>query len=145
MKDALTRFSRLQRIAPLSDEALAHLAEQGLALSEDALMRLEETESELLSSYGRFSFGTGPLSLLAKATAPVLSVDAPEASLAILEERFFELRELVPAEISDQEIAEALAEALGRFEGDAAALDDEDTGVLLDLLPDFGEEFYGER
>ncbi|MGN0071070.1 MAG: hypothetical protein ACI361_04435 [Atopobiaceae bacterium] len=145
MRDAFMLFATPHLSSPLSQKALACLDEHGLSLSEDALGRLQESESELLSTYGRLALGTGPLSLLAEKTASALSADALEETLSVLEERFFELRELVPPEISDAEIAEALAEALRHFEDDGAALADEDAGTLLALLSDFGDEFCGER
>lgn len=129
----------------LSPAAQDALGAAGIALAHEALARLKDEHAELLASYGRAEFGEGTLSLLVRTAAGSLDPAAPEASLSILQERFFELRDLVPAGIPDEELAEALAEALQDLEGDAAALADMDLSGLLELLPASRGDFDGER
>jgi len=86
------------------------LAQAGLSITrEDALM-LAERRAESLRAVERVEFGTPALAAIAEAIAssPFLMQDNVADALAELQDAFYLLRDDLPVEAPDAEIAEAL-------------------------------------
>lgn len=99
----------------------------GFDLSAWEIEEISWAEEACLVESGRVCFGEGASVRIARALSgsPYLEGDAAGA-LASLIEAFYEIREDTPAQVTDQEIAEALRE---HFDGEAAG----EVGLALAL------------
>lgn len=112
--------SRPQRQSLLG-EVNERLAAGGLSISrEDALM-LARRRGEALAEAGRVEFGTPAIVAIAEAvsSSPCLSLDDIADGLAELQDAFYVIRDELPADVPDAEIADALRGCLDAW-GDAA-------------------------
>lgn len=97
-----------------------HLAMAGLSITrEDALM-LAKQRSELLLETERTEFGPPAIETIAEAMAssPFLMQDNVADALAELQGAFYALRDDLPVDVSDAEIAEAMRGCFDAYEGD---------------------------
>lgn len=93
--------------------------EAGLSLTQDQVREIAEAERACLAACGRVSFGEPAAAKLIRAfsNSPYLAGSDVVETLSGLTEAFYDLREDLPAQMSDAEIIEALQE---RFDGLAA-------------------------
>ena len=99
-----------------------HLAVAGLSITrEDALM-LAERRVESLAETERIEFGPPAVAAIAKAIAssPFLMHDDAADVFVGLQDASYSLRDELPVDVPDAEIAEALRGCFGTHEGDAA-------------------------
>lgn len=115
------------------------LAQAGLSITrEDALM-LAERRAESLRAVERVEFGTPALAAIAEAIAssPFLMQDNVADALAELQDAFYLLRDDLPVEAPDAEIAEALRNCFDAYEGDAIEV----AALPRDEVMAFSEEY----
>ncbi len=128
----------LARVTQSSIEKAAR--DSGLVLTADQVREIAETESACLAECRRVSFGESAAIRVVHAFASSSFVTGETAAgvLAKLTESFYELRDDLPAVVTDAEIFESLQESFeGEAAGDvglAAALTGEQLSKQLDYL-----------
>ncbi len=104
-------------------EVNGQLAAGGLAITGEDARVLAERRAEALAETGRVEFATPAVVAIAEAvaTSPCLSQEGAVQDLAELQDAFYALRDELPADVPDAEIAEALRGCLDAW-GDAATV-----------------------
>ncbi|WP_165247079.1 DUF6323 family protein [Adlercreutzia sp. ZJ141] len=119
-------------------EVNGRLAAGGLSIScEDARM-LAERRDEALRETGRVEFGVPAIAIVteAVATSPCLLQDGLARDLADLQDAFYAIRDELPADVPDTEIAESLRGCLDAW-GDVATV----TSMPSDEIMRFSAEY----
>lgn len=95
-------------------EVNSRLTAGGLSISRENARMLAKRRSEALMKTERVEFGTPAIVTIAKAvaTSPRLSQDGLAQDLAVLQDAFYALRDELPADVPDAEIADALCGCL---------------------------------
>lgn len=101
----------------------SRLSTAGLSVTHEEAHMLAERRTESLAHAERVEFGTPALAVIAEAVAssPHLSQDGIAHALADLQDTFYTLRDELPVDVPDAEIAEALRGCLDAW-GDTADL-----------------------
>ncbi len=117
---ALSRARANSMSSPL-EEVNERLAAGGLSVSREDVRMLAERREEALAEAERVEFGTLAIMAVteAVATSPCLSQERVARDLAELQDAFYAIRDELPADVPDAEIAEALRGCLDAW-GDAA-------------------------
>ena len=99
-----------------------HLAEAGLSIARKEAFMLAERRAESLAEAERVEFGPPALAAIAEAvsSSPFLMQDNIANVLAELQDAFYALRDELPVDVPDGEIAEALRACFDAHGGDAA-------------------------
>ena len=121
---------RFARLTPTAREALA---EAGLVLTHEQLAIIEEAERAAAAEAERVSFGRSAADRIVTelADSPFIVRDRADRSFADLISAFYDLRDAVPSEVTDQELTERLRDA---FNGEAAGDADEAHALVRDAL-----------
>lgn len=115
------------------------LAVAGLSITREEALMLAERRAESLAETERIEFGPPAVAAIAKAIAssPFLMQDNVADALAELQDAFYLLRDDLPVEASDAEIAEALRNCFDAYEGDAIEV----AALPRDEVMAFSEEY----
>lgn len=106
------------------------MRDTGCNLSNREVEEVVRTEAACLAESGRICFGEGASALLIRAFSDSAYFTGNVANtLMDLVESFYEMRDDLPAQVTDQEIVEALRDC---FDGEAAG----DVGLALSLSKD---------
>lgn len=106
------------------------MRDTGCNLSNREVEEVVRTEAACLAENGRICFGEGASALLIRAFSDSAYFTGNVANtLMDLVESFYEMRDDLPAQVTDQEIVEALRDC---FDGEAAG----DVGLALSLSKD---------
>ena len=102
-------------------EVNKRLSASGMSITAKDARMLSERRAEALSEVGRMEFGQPAIVALveAVATSPCLSQDDVACDLAVLQDAFYSIRDEMPVDVPDAEIAEALRGCLDEW-GDVA-------------------------
>lgn len=114
------------------------LAGAGISLTHEDVLTLAARRAESLTSLERVEFGTPAIAAIAKAVgdSPHLTQKNAAASLALLQDAFYSLRDELPIDVPDDEIVEALQGCLDEL-GDAAEV----AAIPTDELMAYSKEF----
>ena len=129
-----------------ADATLAGLNERlsvgGLSITADEARMLSDRRAEALNGSGLVEFGQPAIVSIAEAvaTSPALSQDTIVHDLAELQDAFYAIRDELPVDVPDAEIAEALRGCLDEL-GDAAAV----AAMPADELMAYSEEYVFAR
>lgn len=101
------------------------LARNGLQLSPHAVAALQEQRASALGETERVELGPGALPLIAEtlASSPFLLQSNLFDALAQAQQTFYRLRDEIPVDVPDEELAEALRSCFDRFEGNLEELE----------------------
>ena len=118
----------------LESRVLASLDERGVYLSPDDIARIAKCRQSLLAQTERVEFDATGLNVLVEelAAAPCCRRHSFVATVEEALEAFYELREKLPAEVADDEIACEVAAAFAGAEGCVDCVDVDD--VLAELV-----------
>ncbi|WP_165047414.1 DUF6323 family protein [Adlercreutzia sp. ZJ305] len=99
------------------------LAAGGISISREDARMLAERRDEALREIGRVEFGAPAIAAVAEAvaTSPCLLQEGVAQDLAELQDAFYAIRDELPVDVPDAEIAEALRGCLDEW-GDAATV-----------------------
>ena len=97
------------------------LAEAGISITREDALKLAESRSEVLAGLERVEFGRPAVVAIAEAVAgsPLLTPGSAFDTLSQLQGAFYAVRDELPVDVPDDEIAEALAICLDEL-GDAS-------------------------
>ena len=137
--DAKTHlFLSAEGSAPTLTALERSLAGAGISLTREDSLMLAARRTESLASLERVEFGTPAIVAIAKAVgdSPHLTQKNAAASLALLQDAFYSLRDELPIDVPDDEIVEALQGCLDEL-GDAAEV----AAIPTDELMAYSKEY----
>ena len=155
--DSCSQLPAAEASQAIAQYATRHIAQSiaepltcnGLQLSPRAIAALQEQRTCALAETERVELGPGALPLIAEALAssPFLLQSNLFDALALAQQTFYRLRDDIPIDIPDEELAEALRGCFDQFEGDLNELEALDAREIFgnydahDALDDAIEEF----
>jgi len=119
-------------------EVNGDLAKASVTLTYEDERMLAERRAECLAAVERVEFGTPAVVAIAQAikSSPYLTQENAAATLAHLQDAFYELRDELPVDVPDAEIVEALHRCLDEL-GDASEV----AAMPADELMSYSEEY----
>lgn len=137
--DAKTHlFLSAEGSAPTLTALERSLAGAGISLTREDSLMLAARRTESLASLERVEFDTPAIMAIAKAVggSPHLTQKSAAASLALLQDAFYSLRDELPIDVPDDEIVEAIRGCLEEL-GDAAEV----AAIPTDELMTYSQEY----